>query len=67
MTKREKCRSGLEQDVIHAKRCYYYTQKPGLAKWVKRRINKRERRKGNVEIIELLADKFTAIKQNNCQ
>lgn len=45
--------NGLEQDAIKARRLYAYTaNNPALVAWVKRQINKRERREGRREARE---------------
>ena len=49
MSRREPCRSGFEQDAIHARHRYCYTDRPGVAAAAKRDIRRRERRQGRDE------------------
>jgi len=41
--------TGAEQDVVHARRIYCYTQRTGVTSGIKRQIRRRERREGNRE------------------
>lgn len=48
--KREPARNGAEQDVIHARDIYCYTQKSKVCAWWKRNVRRRERRKMKEEL-----------------
>jgi hypothetical protein len=38
--------TGAEQDVVHARRHYCYTQRAGVTSGIKRQMRRRERRDG---------------------
>lgn len=45
--------NGLEEDVIYARDIYCYTaNNPSIVKFVKRQINKRDRRKAKLKLRE---------------
>lgn len=44
--------TGAEQDVVHARRIYCYTQRAGVTSGIKRQIRRRERREGRHEVRE---------------
>lgn len=46
---KRKCINGTEQDVVHARRMYCYTQRAGASAWWKRNMRRRERREGKAE------------------
>ena len=46
--KREPAKSVFEQDCIHGRDIYCFTQKPGVCKSAKKAINRRERKQGKM-------------------
>ena len=44
-------KNGDEQDIIYARKLHFFSQRPGVAKKVKRQLNKRFRKQGKIKII----------------